>query len=179
MTIPAERFRSYLYLLAQSGLDRNLRAKVDLSGIVQQTLLEAHQAWSSVAEESTERQAAWIRRILQHNLTDEARRWLAAARNVDLERAIERSSLGLASLLVSAQSSPSQQVQRQEELIRMADALLGLPEDQKRAVELHHLQGKPLAEVAQVLNRSKSAVAALLYRALQRLRQELTLNEDS
>ncbi|HMP18101.1 MAG TPA: hypothetical protein PKD72_13840 [Gemmatales bacterium] len=49
MTIPAERFRSYLFRLAQQGLDENLRAKVELSGIVQQTLLEAHQAWKEVA----------------------------------------------------------------------------------------------------------------------------------
>jgi DNA-directed RNA polymerase specialized sigma24 family protein len=83
MTIPAERFRSYLYLLAQSRLARNVRANADLSGIVQKTLFEAHQAWSSVAE------------------------------------------------------------------------------------------------VAQVSNRSKIAVASLLYRALKRLHQELPLNEDS
>jgi RNA polymerase sigma-70 factor (ECF subfamily) len=61
----------------------------------------------------------------------------------------------------------------------MADALLQLPDEQRRAIEMHHLQGKPLAEVAQVLQRSKGAVAALLYRGMQQLRASLAPSEES
>jgi DNA-directed RNA polymerase specialized sigma24 family protein len=35
---------------------------------------------------------------------------------------------------------------------------------------LHHLQGRPLAEVAAELGRSKGAVAQLLFRSLKKLR---------
>lgn len=178
MTSPAERFRSYLFLLAQQGLDQKLRAKVDLSGIVQQTLLEAHQAWNAVAEQPTEQQAAWIRRILLHNLTDEARKWLTAARNVDIERSLEQSSVQFAGLLAATHSTPSLQVQKQEDLARMADALLQLPDDQRQAMEMHHLRGMPLAEVATTLKRSKGAVAALLYRGMQQLRTVIASHEE-
>ncbi|MGC3971081.1 MAG: sigma-70 family RNA polymerase sigma factor [Pirellulales bacterium] len=170
MTIPAERFRSYLFLLAQHGLDDRLRAKVDLSGIVQQTLLEAHQDWGQVAEKATNEQAAWIRSILVHNLTDEARKWMAAARNVDLERSLEHSSTNLAALLAASPSSPSMKAVQNEDLARMADALLSLPEEQRLAIEMHHLRGIPLADIAQEMKRSKGAVAALLYRAMQQMR---------
>lgn len=177
MTIPAERFRSYLHLLAQQGLDVRLQAKVDLSGVVQQTIIEAHQQWTSMAEKATGEQAAWLRRILVNNLTDEARKWMTAARNVDLERSIDRSSANLAGLLGGPASSPSMKVMQNEDLARMADALLNLPDEQRQAIEMHHLRGIPLAEIALEMNRSKGAVAALLYRAMQQLRSCMTANE--
>jgi RNA polymerase sigma-70 factor, ECF subfamily len=178
MSIPAERFRSYLFLLAQQGLDSRLRAKVDLSGIVQQTLLEAHQDWQQVAEKATNEQAAWIRRILVHNLTDEARKWMTAARNVDVERSLEHSSANLAGLLQGTPSTPSMKAVQNEDLTRMADALLRLPEEQRLAVEMHHLRGIPLAQIAEKMKRSKGAVAALLYRAMQQLRSIVASTEE-
>jgi len=75
------------------------------------------------------------------------------------------------------QSSPSAQAIRQEELLALAQALARLPEDQRRAVELHHLQGVALAEVGQHLGRTKGAVAQLLFRGLKKLRELLGESE--
>jgi RNA polymerase sigma-70 factor (ECF subfamily) len=62
---------------------------------------------------------------------------------------------------------------RDEQLLRLAQALAELPPDQRRAVELHHLQGYPLAEVAEILGRGQEAIVGLLYRGLKKLRQLL------
>jgi RNA polymerase sigma-70 factor (ECF subfamily) len=53
----------------------------------------------------------------------------------------------------------------------------GLPDDQRVAIELHHLQGLPLSVAADQLGRSKEAVASLLYRALKRLKKQLDADE--
>ena len=173
-----ERFRDYLCLLARLQLDAKLQGKVDLSGVVQQTLLEAHQALVQFPDRNAALKAAWLRQILANNLRDEVRKFGAAARDVDRERSLDaalaESSARLGAWLAADQSSPSQQAVRQEELLQLAAALTRLPADQRQAVELHHLKGVPLADVAWQLGRSKGAVAQLLFRGLKKLRELLS-----
>lgn len=173
MSSPTEHFRPYLILLARQGLDQRLQAKVDISGVVQQTLLEADKDWQQIERRPTHEQTAWLRKLLANNLRDEARKWHTAARNVDLEQSIHDSELRFQEFLAAKQSSPSCVAARNEDLIRLANSLLSLPDDQRDAIEQHHLRGLPLADVAINLNRSKEAVAALLYRGMQQLRKLL------
>src|SRR5690242_3494909 len=84
-----DRFREYLSLLARLQLDPRLQGKVDLSGVDQQTLLEAYQAWDRLARLGEEEKAAWLRRALTHTLVDEVRKLTTAARNVKLEQSLE------------------------------------------------------------------------------------------
>jgi RNA polymerase sigma-70 factor (ECF subfamily) len=177
-----ERFRHYLMLLARMQLAPALQGKVDLSGVVQQTLLEAHQAIDQLRQWDESRQLAWLRRALANNLTDEVRKLGAAARDIDRERSLEaeleQSSARLEAWLASDQSSPPERAMRNEQLLRLAEALARLPVDQRVAVEMHHLQGRPLAEVAEVLKRSKGAVATLLFRGMTRLRKDLAAGAE-
>jgi RNA polymerase sigma-70 factor (ECF subfamily) len=172
-----ERFRDYLVLLARAQLDRGLRAKLDPSDVVQQTLLEAHQARDKLSGLNEAQRAAWLRRALANNLADEARGLGAQVRDVGRERplqqAVDESSARLEALLAAEHSSPSHQAVRQEDLLRLAEALGRLPEDQRAAVELHHLERRTLAETAEVMGRTRSAVASLVFRGLRNLRQRL------
>jgi RNA polymerase sigma-70 factor (ECF subfamily) len=68
---------------------------------------------------------------------------------------------------------------RDEQLLHLAEALERLPEDQRTAVERHYLQGEPLALVAEALERSKGAVAALLFRGMSRLRKDLGAGQEN
>jgi RNA polymerase sigma-70 factor (ECF subfamily) len=60
---------------------------------------------------------------------------------------------------------------RNEDLLRLADALTQLPEAQREAIVLHHLQSCLLSETARSLGRSDTAVAGLLHRGLKKLRE--------
>jgi RNA polymerase sigma-70 factor (ECF subfamily) len=176
-----ERFRSYLHLLVSLQLDPRLKGKLDASDVVQQTLLKAHEAQSQFRGLSMPEQAAWLRQILANCLADEVRKFGRDKRQVDLERSLEaelqQSSARLENWLAGDVSSPSQHVVRQEELLKLAEGLAELPEDQRRAIELHHLSGLTVAEVGDELGRTRAAVAGLLRRGLEGLRARLV--EDS
>jgi RNA polymerase sigma-70 factor (ECF subfamily) len=172
-----ERFRDYLTLLARLQVSRKLRARVDVSGVVQMTLLEAHRARDQFRGQTEAEQTAWLRRILANNLADELRKLDAArrdvARELSLEEVLAESSSRVEAFLAARESSPSRQAGRAEESLRLARALGLLPEKQRRAVELHHIKGWPLEEIAQELGCTRPAVAGLLHRGLKKLREVL------
>src|SRR5438132_2470197 len=116
-----EHFREYLSLLARLQLQPGLQGKIDLSGVVQQTLLEAHQATKQFQQMNEDQQSAWLRTALTNNLTDEVRKLGTAMRDLgrerSLEAALEESSARLEACLAADQSSPSQRAIRNEQLL--------------------------------------------------------------
>lgn len=169
-----DRYRSYLLLLARMQLDALPRLKIDASDIVQHTLLEAH-AKRHQFHGDQEAFAVWLRKALANNIRDSLRRARRQRRDVtreqSLEAAIDQSSERVAACLAADQTSLTGRVIRNEDLLRLSHAILALPEPQRDAVVLHHLQGWRLAEVAERLNRTEAAVAGLLHRGLRRLRE--------
>ena len=169
------RFREYLTFLARLQTAGRSQAKLDVSGVVQQTLLEAHQAIAELASLPEDRQTAWLRQALSNNLADEIRKLSAQKRDIRIEQSLDasldHSMTRLGKKLPADQSSPSQRAHKNEQLLRLAEAINQLPEGQRQAVELHHLLGMTLTEVAERLESSKPAVAGLLHRGLKRLRE--------
>jgi len=176
-----ERYRSLLSILARLHLDPRLQAKVDVSGVVQQTLLEAHQALSPFGAEGEVQMVAWLRRILANNLADELRKLGTAKRDLSREQSLDaalyESSSRIQAWLAADQSSPSQQVEKQEQALELAKALAELPEAQREALVLQHWHGWSLAQIAQHMDKSHAAVAGLIKRGLQQLRKRLQESE--
>ncbi|HEV3261691.1 MAG TPA: sigma-70 family RNA polymerase sigma factor [Gemmataceae bacterium] len=172
-----EHQRSYLLLLARLQVGPALRHKIDLSGVVQQTLLEACQARPQLDGLEFGQRTAWLRRALAHNLADEVRRLSAGKRDVrrehSLEAALEESGLRIEGWLAAQQSSPSQRAQRQEQATALMQALAQLPEAQREALVLRHCENWSLADISRSLNRTPAAVAGLLKRGLKQLREHL------
>jgi RNA polymerase sigma-70 factor (ECF subfamily) len=175
-------YRDYLRILARLQLNGPLRGKLDASDIVQQTILLAHDRRHQFRGGSEVEWLGWLRAILANVLGSVVREFETAARNVSrelsLETELERSSARLECILAADQSTPSGVAVRSEELLRLAQALVRLPDDQRTAVELHHLKGLTVAEVAEKLGKSRPAVVGLLFRALKRLRELLRENAE-
>src|SRR6516225_8004897 len=172
-----EPFRKYLTVLAELHLDRKLRGKLDPSDVVQQTMLRAYSGLGELRDTRPEVLVAWLRRILASTLADAAKHYDRDKRHVALERSLEadldRSASGFAAWLAADQTSPSGRAERDEELLRMVEALAELPERIREVVVLKHCQGWPLARIAERVGRSVPAVASLLRRGLEELRKRL------
>jgi len=177
-----EGYREYLLLLARLQLGTRLQSKLDASDIVQQTILQAHANRGQFRGTTEAEWLAWLRVILANALAAVARQFDTGARDLARERSLEaeleQSSSRLENLLAADQTSPSERVVRGEELLRLARALGGLPDDQRRVIELHHLKGLPVAEVAAEMGRTRPAVVGLLFRGLKILRELLREPEE-
>ena len=172
-----EPFRDRLRLLARAELDVHLQGKIDPSDVVQQTLLEAYQARDQFRGKSEAELVGWLQRILAHNLADVVRRYNTAARDVVLEHSLEASLAESASRLdvwlADERSSPTQKVLRQEQLGRLYEALMKLPEDQRIAVEGKHLHGLGVEQISQQMGKTEAAISGLLRRGMRGLRELL------
>jgi RNA polymerase sigma-70 factor (ECF subfamily) len=164
--------RDYLRMLARLGLDPRLRAKLDESDVVQQTLLEAHRDWDQFRGSSAGERYAWLRRVLARNLSNLLRDYTREKRDVNRE-AVDASSNRLADWLAADQTPPAAGLQREEETARIATALAALPEHQREAVILRHWHDWSVIAIADQLRTTPDAVTGLLYRGLKALRHAL------
>jgi RNA polymerase sigma-70 factor (ECF subfamily) len=166
-------------------LDPRLRRRFDYSDLVHETVLRAQQALGDFRGTSQEEMLRWLRKILLNQLRDQVRREHTqkhdVAREQSLNAAAADSSVRLELFLAAASASPSQKLERQQFVLRLASALDAaleqLPEAQRDAIVLNKLQGLPIKEIARRLERTVKAVRLLLYHGLRRLRAMPELNE--
>ena len=178
------RYRELLQVMARRlQLDPRLKRRFDSSDLVQETLLKAHQAQEQFRGQTEGERIKWLHQILANTARDKIREVHADKRDPHLERSLDAlvhdSSARLEAWLAAEQSSPSEKVERQELLLQVGEALNRLPEDQRDAIIRHHLMGEPVSEIARHMGCTNKAVAGLLYRGLNTLRENLDTGSRS
>jgi RNA polymerase sigma-70 factor (ECF subfamily) len=176
-----ERYRPFLLLISHNQIDPKVAARCSPSDIVQETFAEACRGFDRFTGSTEAEFSVWLRTIHEHNLCDAARRHLiaqgrAAGREQRLRGPEEGASITWRDVPASEQS-PSDWAIEGERALRLASLLLSLPEGQREAIRMRHLEGCTVAEIAQRMERSLPAVAGLLKRGLLAL--ERKMSEDS
>lgn len=168
-----DRCRNYVRVVAQAQVEGRMKTKVDASDLVQQTLLDAHRAFDRFEGDSEGEWLTWLRRILQNNAIDLARRYATekrrAGREVPLDARRPGESFGASIDPSDPGESPSQLVLRREREIELAEALVQLSEDHREVIVLRNLQRLPFDEVAERMGRTRPAVQMLWTRAIRKL----------
>lgn len=174
--------RAYVGFLARSHVESWIQSKVDSSDLIQQTLLEAHQAFPNFNGQTEGEWIAWLKQILKHNATDFVRRFGAAKRRATLEVAISTGNdstyFRAAPELSSGGESPSQVMVRHEQEILISEALATLPDNYQEVIVLRNLQRLPFDEIAARLGRSRPAAQMLWMRALKKLQAQMQVEPE-
>lgn len=169
-----ERYRAYLKLLAERAIGHRLERRADGSDVVQQAFLEACRDFDRFRGSTEAELSGWLHRILQRNLANLIRDQHAGRRDLSREQSLDAMA-GTATFVwhepASTATSPSQKAIAGERALRLAEALEHLPDDQRTAVRLRHLEGHSLNEIASRLERSPAAAAGLIKRGLRTLRE--------
>ncbi|WP_075092123.1 sigma-70 family RNA polymerase sigma factor [Planctomyces sp. SH-PL14] len=172
-----EPYRAYLRTLAATQVYRDLQGKLDPSDIVQTVFVKAYEGFSNVRDRSPEVLLTWLQAILKAELVDVVRHFHRQRRDVTRERSlvqdVDHSAEALNGLAAACQPSPSAITVRNEELLRLANAIDALDSDQRTVVILKHLRQCSLAEISVECHKTPAAVAGLLRRGLARLREIL------
>ena len=159
------------------AIPEQLRSKIDMDDVRQGAFVRYHRNEDAWTGRSSGERLAYFKKALASELADVIGRFQSKARATANERSIDAtvgdSSGRLSQWLAADQTSPSGRASRVEESARLAAALATLPNDQRQALQLHHLDGHTLANTAAAMNKTKTAVAGLLFRGLKRLRELL------
>jgi RNA polymerase sigma-70 factor (ECF subfamily) len=174
-----ELCRNYIGLVARAHVESRLRAKVDASDLVQQTLLEAYRDFGRFHGATEGEWLGWLRQILSHNAADFVRQFYKtdkrqARREVHLANPQDSTGADGLANLPNARETPSQLLLRKERELQVADALTRLAPDHREVIILRNLQRLPFDEVAQRMGRSRPAAQMLWMRAMQKLQEILS-----
>jgi RNA polymerase sigma-70 factor (ECF subfamily) len=176
------RYRPLLRVRAELiDLHPGIRVRFDYSDLVNETLHYAHQKLDQFRGQTEAELIGWLQRILEHRAIAMIRRERAQKRDVlrecSLEAAVEGSSVYVRDFLPGKGPSPSEHLQREELMVRVAWALNQLEAGQRQAFLARHMMDLPIADIATLMGRTEKAVAGLLLRGRKRLRE--LLGEES
>lgn len=173
--------RNYVAIVARTQAESWLRAKVDASDIVQQSLLDAHKGFARFEGREEGEWLAWLKQIVTHNTQDLVRKYRTAKRATGREARDHGDSQGFSLIdnLPEDVPTPSQALMAHERELQLADALAQLSADHQEVIHLRSLQRLPFEEVAERMGRSRPATQMLWMRAIEKLEALLTSADQS
>lgn len=152
-----------------------LQRTFSVEDILQETFLEAFSKIERFRESTPRAFLAWLKAIADVCLLRVIREQGRKKRGGQfhrLENAVDSATGSLAQLVKALPGdgcTASSVVARREAIAALQVGIAGLPPQQRRAIQLHLIEGKSLEETAITLDCTKGAVRALVHRAKQRL----------
>lgn len=168
-------YHDYLTVISKMGLGDDLQAKVAVSDVVQETLLDVHRNITAFRGTTEPQFRVWVHEILKMKLVGMRRRF-QWTRKRDLKReetrfeAPERNSQ-LARAIADSRT-PSRVAASNEEEMVVQQILSGLPQHYRQVIILRNLELQSFNQIGRAMNRSPNAVRLLWSRAMEHAQRE-------
>ena|SRR5437899_3638768 len=159
----AERLFHYLI--------RQLQNETEAADLAQETFVRVYQ--NSSRYDARQKFSSWLYAIAT-NLVRDRFRWRSRHPNVSLDHDDVDGRPGLQSTLPELEPTPREAAQIREQAEMVQNAIAKLPEDLRTPLILFEYEEKSHAEIAEMLHCSAKAVELRLYRARQKLREQLS-----
>jgi RNA polymerase sigma-70 factor, ECF subfamily len=176
-------YRNYLRMVVRARLGPRLRARVELSDVVQETLVEVIRQFPGFHGQTEVALAGWLRYLVGQKLADLARYHGRVKRDRDgrtrpLDAAFDggredEEGVRILDVLALSQTTPSQAASRREQLARLADALAGLAEQEGDVLWLYFVDDLTFTAIGERMDLSRKSVSRLCARGLKHLRRSL------
>lgn len=170
----AGHLRAYVHRKIPS----DLKSIFSPEDILQEVWIACFRGVASFRENEPDAFDRWLRTITDRKLVD-AIRWakrLKRGAHVRFDRTAQQRKTSLVDLfarVAAKQRTPSSEEGAREASAAIQIALSSLPEDYRKAITLYHIDGKSQKEVAEAMEKSIPAVHGLLFRGMQKLRDDL------
>lgn len=162
----------------RARLDPAVRARLSPEDVLQEVYLLVFRQVERFEDRGPDSFLHWVTTILDNKLIDVQRAAHRAQRDVSREKPIAPidrtgSYWNLLDHVYHDTATPSRVVRREEAIGALMTCVSGLAEAHRRIIELRFLEGLPLAEVAQRMQKTEGAVVAMTQRALKALRDSM------
>jgi len=151
-------------------LIRLLQNENDAADATQESFVRIYQLRSRF--DASQKFSTWLYAIAS-NIARDRLRWRVRHPQVSLDAQIEESGRRVMDHLPDNVPSPHQTLEATERASAVRDAVAALPDDFRLPLVLAEYEGRPQAEIAEILGCSIKAVEMRIYRARQRLREQL------
>jgi len=152
------RYNGRLREAVEVRMGRQVRGKVELDDVLQETFLRAFESIVHFQWRNEGGFLRWLVAIAENRIRDE----IKGPRGKEVLELDEQSPI--------ENTSPSRMARRDERFDRLKESVALLSPDHREVILLSRIRGLKIREIAQQMGRSESAVKNLLLRALQELK---------
>jgi RNA polymerase sigma-70 factor (ECF subfamily) len=159
-------------------METALKARSEPEDILQQAYLEVFRRIGQFQDRGPDSFRNWLITIVDSKMVDARRALHRKARDIAREMRtgaapMSQSCFSLLDQLYATPHTPSRVIRNDEAVGALLASMSRLSETHREVIQLRFLDGRPVSEVAEQLERSEAAVVALTKRALEALRTEM------